>query len=100
MTLAVDVHRSYRVAKSEAEADAMPLDDEEFDPIVGSGAFDLVALVEEEVLLSLPVVPRHARCPGQTGAAPTEPEAAVQAAAKPSPFAVLAQLKGKREAGK
>lgn len=76
-------------ARSEAEADAAPLDDDESDVIVGSRSFDLIAQIEDELLLALPVSPRHEACPDAV-----EPEAA-PAEKKPSPFAVLANLKTK-----
>lgn len=79
------------VVRSDEEADAAPLDDDEADVIVGATAFDLAALIEDEILLSLPSAPRHDVCP-----APTDEAAPVAANGKPSPFAVLAQLKGKK----
>ncbi|ATJ86086.1 YceD family protein [Ralstonia solanacearum] len=83
------VRTRLEVARSEAEADAAPLDDDESDVIVGSRSFDLIAQIEDELLLALPVSPRHEACPDAV-----EPEAA-QAEKKPSPFAVLANLKTK-----
>ena len=105
LTLAVDLQRNYRVVRTEAEADALPLDDEEYDPVVGSNAFDLVALLEDEVLLSLPAVPRHNRCPDHAAgsavavAAGAAGQPAAEPPARPNPFAVLAQLKGKTGRG-
>lgn len=52
----------YRIVASDDEADERALDDTSFDVIVGSRAFDFVGLVEEELLLSLPVVPKHDVC--------------------------------------
>jgi uncharacterized protein len=71
------------LAASEEEADAEPVDRDEYDPVVGSAQFNLDAMIEDEVLLAIPVVPKHDRCPSL--AAPKD-EAQ-------SPFAVLAQLK-------
>ncbi|WP_126445520.1 YceD family protein [Sulfuricystis multivorans] len=64
------------------------LESDAWDAIEASPALSLLALVEEEVLLALPIVPRHADCvpPLAVGAAPEEDRA-------PSPFAVLAGLK-------
>jgi uncharacterized protein len=75
------------LASDDADADATEeaLDDESVDVIVGSAALDLLQLVEDEVLLSIPLSPRHPQCP-DGGSVPT-PE-------KPdSPFAVLHKLK-------
>lgn len=83
------VRTRLEVMRSEAEADAAPLDDDEADVIVGSRSFDLIMQIEDELLLALPVSPRHAVCPDEV--LPEEAEAEK----KPSPFAVLANLKTK-----
>ncbi len=94
----------------ESEAVAAELDEEvEEDLLVLSTAFDLHTLIEDELLLTLPWVPRHAQCAGVAGstvpvrleaepdeAAPTEE--AVPEPRRPSPFAGLAQLKTLRPA--
>ncbi len=75
------------LGRDEAEADELEesLDDDSIDVIVGSSALDLLQLVEDEVLLSLPLSPRHDICPGDAPAvAPDKPQ---------SPFAVLKTLK-------
>jgi uncharacterized protein len=61
------------------------LDDDRIDVIVGSKAMDLLMLVEDEALLSLPLSPRHAVCPG--------PVQEVQKEKAESPFSVLKNLK-------
>jgi uncharacterized protein len=48
---------TFRIVQTEEEADEFPLDDDEVEVIVGSRHFDLVDLIEEELLLSLPLVP-------------------------------------------
>lgn len=60
------------------------LDDESCDAIEASCELDLVALFEEEVLLALPIVPRHEAC---------ELPATQQPSREASPFARLAGLK-------
>ena len=60
---AFDVDATYRLVATEEEAEAYPVDDDELDVIVGSRQFDLVDLIEEELLLSLPLVPKHDVCP-------------------------------------
>jgi uncharacterized protein len=60
--------------------------------ILGSRRFDLLAQVEDELILSIPYVPRHDVCPGtaaKTSAGDPAP------AKRPSPFAVLEKLKQK-----
>lgn len=57
----------FLLVKSEAEADKLPIEEDgDFDVIVGSTHFNLGALVEEELLLSLPAFPRHDACEGLT----------------------------------
>jgi uncharacterized protein len=108
---AVDVTVEYRVAASDEEADAYPLDEDELEVVVGSHRFDLVGLIDEELLLSMPLVPKHEVCPEthESLVAGTDTEASAgtadrpaQAAgapadesARPHPFAGLAALKGK-----
>jgi uncharacterized protein len=60
------------------------LEDDGTDAIEASRELAVLALVEDEVLLALPVAPRHEVC-----ALP----AAVETQSRPSPFAVLAKLK-------
>ena len=75
------------LARDEADADETEeaLDDDSIDVIVGSTSLDLLQLVEDEALLSLPLSPRHETCPG---------EAPKLESGKPeSPFSVLKKLK-------
>nr|WP_231378439.1 DUF177 domain-containing protein [Bordetella sp. FB-8] len=60
--------------------------------VVGSRHFDLLAQVEDELILNVPYVPRHDVCPGAQASAAAEQEPAER---RPSPFAVLEQLKRK-----
>lgn len=85
MTEPLALRAHFVVAGDEESADVLDADDA-FDVIVGAPDFDLDALVEDEVLLALPIAPRHAVCP-------TDDALAVESGAKPSPFAVLQQLK-------
>lgn len=61
--------------------------------VVGSHHFDLLAQIEDELILSVPYVPKHDVCPG---AQAKDSEASQEPVVKrPSPFAVLEQLKHK-----
>ena len=61
--------------------------------VVGSHHFDLLAQIEDELILSVPYVPKHEVCPGaQAKVSDALDEPAVK---RPSPFAVLEQLKHK-----
>lgn len=85
---AVEIDRWFRFVESEEVALAED-DDCEEDLLVMSPQFDLLHLLEDELLLDLPLVPMHERCPDGLPAL-DQPEAA-----KPNPFAVLAGLKNK-----
>ncbi|MED5619512.1 YceD family protein [Ideonella sp. BN130291] len=95
MRQALAVERVFRFVRTEAEAEAEDPDSEE-DVLALSRAFDLRALVEDELILELPLVPRHEVCPDplplpQSDTAPDPLQA--QAEAAPHPFAKLAVLK-------
>ena len=53
------------LAADEVQAEQIEerLEDENIDVIVGSTTMDLLMLVEDEALLSLPLSPRHEVCP-------------------------------------
>jgi uncharacterized protein len=87
----VDVDQWYRFVDSEEIA--MAEDDEaKEDLLVMAPQFDLMALLEDELLMALPLVPMHDTCPVTPVFSAGDP--AVDAAeAKPNPFAVLGQLK-------
>ncbi len=88
----LEIATRFNVVRTEAEADAAPLDEDAADPLVGSEAFNLLDLVEEEVLLSVPLVPRHIACSAIT----VEEDARHRGAADPpAAFALLAALKTK-----
>ncbi|WP_250534405.1 DUF177 domain-containing protein [Caballeronia sp. AZ10_KS36] len=94
----LDVDATYRIVATEEEADEYPLDEDEIEVIVGSRQFDLIDLIEEELLLSLPLVPKHSVCPEVhesllAGSAEDEPDEGGEEAEKPNPFAVLEKLK-------
>ena len=55
----LDEKRHFILVASEAEADAYPLEDEEQEPLVASQHFNLLETMEDEVLLSLPLIPKH-----------------------------------------
>lgn len=92
--LAVQAGNTLQMMKSEAALDAAEEVDETDEEgyterIVGSPRLDLLALVEDELILALPYVPKHEACPAL-------PEALADSGAgqtRPSPFAVLGKLK-------
>lgn len=97
--LPLAVERSYRFVADEAAAEAQD-DESEEDVLAISREFNLLALIEDELLMALPLVPMHDVCPvaPKMAAADADFEGDAQAvgAGKPNPFAVLASLKGKK----
>lgn len=87
----VQFDREFRFVESEEAALAQDEDAEE-DLLVSSPQFDLLELVEDELLMALPVAPKHEKCPGdlKLSAADADFDARVE---RPNPFAKLAQLK-------
>jgi uncharacterized protein len=83
------VQRSFRFVHDEATAAELDADSEE-DVLVLTRALDLHDLVEEELILALPIVPRHETCPQPLAAPAGEEEPAQE---RPNPFAALAALK-------
>ena len=102
----VAVDSDFRFVPTEAQAEAEDADAEE-EVLALPPRLNLVSLIEDEILLALPLVPRHEHCPQPLPMAIGETDAAVdgqgggQAAddvqERPHPFAALAALKsGKR----
>ncbi|MBN9369546.1 DUF177 domain-containing protein [Hydrogenophaga sp. YM1] len=91
----VEVDRWFRFVADEATAEALD-DDSEEDLLALEPRPSLVELVEDELILSLPLVPLHERCPQPLSAAdgPAGGEKA-PGSERPHPFAALAKLKGR-----
>lgn len=83
--------RDFIFVADEATAEAMD-EDSEADVLVMSRDFDALALVEDELILSLPLVPRHAACPESLPDSVAD-EGFDAASERPHPFAKLAALK-------
>jgi uncharacterized protein len=87
------VDRSFRFVATEAEALAQDELAEE-DVLVLSRDFNLHELIEDELLMEMPAVPRHEVCPAPVKMAVQDPDFDAQTAEKARPFAVLAGLRG------
>jgi uncharacterized protein len=85
------VRRDFRFVRSEAEAEAEDAESDE-DVLALTRSLNLRDLVEDELLLALPLVPRHEVCPQPLPQVSGEPEAAAEPE-RPNPFAKLAELK-------
>lgn len=90
----LQVDQWYRFVASEdiamAEDDAA-----EEDLLVLTPQFDLVEVLEDELLMALPLVPMHDVCPELPAFSAGVINAPENLAEKPNPFAVLSQLKKK-----
>ena len=89
LTAPLAVDRRFRFAASEDEAARLDEDSDE-DVLVLSHAFDLLALLEDELILALPLVPRHEVCPDPL---PLADDDGAEGEAAANPFAALAALK-------
>lgn len=93
------VNRSYRFVADEATAEAQD-DACEEDLLAISREFNLLTLIEDELLMALPLMPMHDVCPVQPKMAAVDADfegnGEVVGAGKPNPFAILASLKGQK----
>lgn len=78
----------FRFVGTEEEMNALPIEDDEIEVIVGSRSMSVHDWVEDEAILSLPLVPRHGEC-----SAPSKTEADLAVVTAPNPFAVLLALR-------
>lgn len=92
----MQIDRWFKFVETEAQAQAEE-DDFSEDVLVLSRDFDLMALIEDEVLMDLPVVPRHEVCPEPVKLVVADADFEA-APAKPNPFAALSQLKEGKKA--
>lgn len=93
--LALEVDRSYRFVVDEATAEAQD-DESEEDVLALSREFNLMELIEDELLMALPLVPRHEMCPVQPKMTVSDDDFESTSGDKPNPFAVLGSLKVKK----
>ncbi len=84
--------RWFRFVADETTAEAEDQDAEE-DVLVLAPSFDLLELVEDELLMDLPLVPAHELCPVDLPHEAADEGAPQSGDGKPNPFAVLAGLK-------
>ena len=92
----VDVHAqaSFRFVADEATAEAED-DESEEDLLVLTPELDVWELIEDELIMSVPIVPKHEICPATVTLSVADEAFEEALAAKPNPFAALAQLKQK-----
>ncbi|MBW8848550.1 MAG: DUF177 domain-containing protein [Burkholderiales bacterium] len=86
----IAIDRWIRFVDTEAEAAALDVDSDD-DVLALPRHLDARELIEDELLLALPLVPRHDACPEPLAHVDEEEEAEVDE--RPNPFAALAALK-------
>ena len=89
---ALEVDRWFRFVASESEATEQDAEADE-DLLVQSRQFKLLELIEDELVLELPLIASHAVCPEPLPMQAGHDEDETPADAKPNPFAVLESLK-------
>jgi uncharacterized protein len=85
----------FAMVATEAQADAFPIEDDQQEPLVASQHFDLLSLIEDEILLSLPLIPKHPEGACQVHVASFGESGEVfEASDKPqNPFNILKNMK-------
>lgn len=90
----LEVDRWFRFVADEAAAEAQD-DDCEEDLLALEPRPDMLAVLEDELLMELPLVPMHDTCPEPVPLADPAPIPEAEPG-RPNPFAELARLRGRR----
>ena len=94
VNMPVPIERSFRFVANEALAAELDEEAEE-DVLVSSREFNVLELLEDELLMALPVVPKHDVCPVPVQLEVADADFVDAPDEKPNPFSVLEQLKKK-----
>lgn len=86
--------QSFRFVSDEAAAEAAD-DESDEDLLVLAPELDAWELIEDELIMSVPIVPKHDVCPATVTMSVADDDFEEALEAKPNPFAALAQLKQK-----
>lgn len=89
------VDRVFRFVRDETLAEQLDEQTEDEDVLALPARLDLVELLEDELILAMPLVPMHERCPVDVAGWMAAGEAATAAEDEPHPFAALAALRTK-----
>jgi uncharacterized protein len=90
----IGFERDFRFVATEALAEVEDEESEE-DVLVLSKQFDLLELIEDELLMATPPAPKHSVCPKPLKLQAADPDFQDDPEEKPHPFAVLQSLKKK-----
>ena len=95
----IDDSRQFVFLANEALADAFPMEDDALEPLVMDSQFDLLGTIEDEILLALPLIPKHPEgtCePAALGSGADDPLNQGETVKKPdNPFNILKNMKKK-----
>lgn len=94
----VELQQRYRFVATEAVAEAQD-DESDEDLLVISREFDLADLIEDELLMAIPIVPKHEICPVKVPMQTADEAFDEVAGERPNPFAGLKGLVKTRKAG-
>ena len=90
----LEAAQSFRFVPDEATAEAED-DESEEDLLVMTSEFDVWQLIEDELIMSAPIVPKHIVCPTSVPMSASDELFEATLADRPNPFAALAELKKK-----
>lgn len=93
--LPLTVDRAFRFVADEETA-AFEDEASEEDVLVAARDFDLLALIEDELLMEVPATPRHDVCPVPVRLSVADPDFEEAQEAAASPFAALEALRGRK----
>lgn len=91
----LSVDRWFRFVADEATAEAED-DEADEDLLVVARDFDLKGLVEDELLMEIPITPVHDECPVPVQLSAVDAEFETPEGGKPNPFAVLGALRTRK----
>ena len=91
----ISVDRWFRFVADEATDEAQDEESDE-DLLVISRDFDLHTLIEDELLMEIPVMPVHDVCPVPVRLSSSDEDFEAAEEAKPNPFAVLEALRSRK----
>ncbi len=94
----VEVDRFFRFVSDEETAAAQD-DESEEDVLALSRTFNLIELIEDELLMDLPIAPFHKICPEHVQLSAADDDFEGVAKAKANPFAILQGLKSGGKGG-
>jgi uncharacterized protein len=94
VTLPVKADASFRFVYDEATAEAED-DASEEDLLVLTPELNVLELIEDELIMSTPIVPKHEKCPTMVPMSAVDEAFEEALEARPNPFAALGQLKKK-----